>query len=555
MTPADLATAVLAAARSVFAERGLDPELLAGQPTTVERPRNPDHGDYASTLALQVSKKAGVPPRDMAAALAEKLAQHPGVKSVEVAGPGFLNIRLDAAAAGALARVVVREGAMFGHSDALHGQTINLEFVSANPTGPIHLGHTRWAAVGDSLRRILAAAGAKVSSEHYINDAGAQVDRFARSLLAAARGEPTPEDGYPGEYVTEIARQIVAEHPGALTGSDPLAAFAAAGYKVMLGEMRASLERFGVHFDVWFSEKTLHDGGAVEHALDELRQQGHVYEADGAIWLRTTDFTDDKDRVLIRSNGEKTYFAADAAYYINKRERGFDKCIYLLGADHHGYVNRLKAIAACAGDDPDFNIEILIGQLVSLVQGGQPVKLSKRAGSLITLDEIVEAVGVDAARYSLARSSTDSPLTLDLDEITRNSNDNPVHYVRYAHARIASLMRNAAELGVALGNDFDASLLSHERETDLLKALGDFPGVVATAAELREPHRIARYLEDLAAAYHRFYDACRVLPQGDEVRDAAAMDLTTARLWLVEASRIVLANGLALLGVSAPERM
>jgi arginyl-tRNA synthetase len=522
---------------------------------TVERPKNPEHGDYATNVALQISKPAGSSPRAVAELVAVRLREVAGVAAVDVAGPGFLNVTLSAQSLGEHARSVVVAAERYGHIDALAGKRINVEFISANPTGPIHLGHTRWAAVGDSLRRILAAAGAKVSSEHYINDAGAQVDRFARSLLAAARGEPTPEDGYPGEYVTEIARQIVAEHPDALTGSDPLAAFAAAGYKIMLGEMRASLERFGVHFDVWFSEKTLHDGGAVEHALDELRQQGHVYEADGAIWLRTTDFTDDKDRVLIRSNGEKTYFAADAAYYINKRERGFDKCIYLLGADHHGYVNRLKAIAACAGDDPDFNIEILIGQLVSLVQGGQPVKLSKRAGSLITLDEIVEAVGVDAARYSLARSSTDSPLTLDLDEITRNSNDNPVHYVRYAHARIASLMRNAAELGVALGNDFDASLLSHERETDLLKALGDFPGVVATAAELREPHRIARYLEDLAAAYHRFYDACRVLPQGDEVRDAAAMDLTTARLWLVEASRIVLANGLALLGVSAPERM
>jgi arginyl-tRNA synthetase len=557
VTPADLAAVVLAAARSVFAARGLDLELLSGQATTVERPRNPEHGDYASTLALQLSKKAGLPPRDMAAALADELAHQPGIKSVEVAGPGFLNIRLDAAAAGSLARVVVIEGAKYGHSDVLHGQTINLEFVSANPTGPIHLGHTRWAAVGDSLRRLLAAAGAEVTSEHYINDAGAQVDRFARSIMAAARAEPTPDDGYPGEYVTDIARQILAEHPSALSEPDPLALFAAEGYRLMLAEMKGSLERFGVHFDVWFSEKSLHDGGAVEHALDELRAQGHVYEADGAIWLRTTDFTDDRDRVLIRSNGEKTYFAADAAYYINKRERGFDKCIYLLGADHHGYINRLKAIAACAGDDPDFNIEILIGQLVSLVQGGQPVKLSKRAGSLITLDEIVDAVGVDAARYSLARSSADSPLTLDLDEITRNANDNPVHYVRYAHARIASLMRNAAELGLGLGapDDFDPSLLSHERETDLLKALGDFPAVVATAADLREPHRIARYLEDLAGAYHRFYDACRVLPQGDEQRDRAAMDLTTARLWLVEASRVVLANGLALLGVSAPDRM
>jgi arginyl-tRNA synthetase len=552
VTPAELAVVVLVAARSVFDERGLDQALLPSS-ASVERPRSPEHGDYASTLAMQLAKKVGIPPRELAVAIADKLAQTSGIKSVEIAGPGFLNIRLDAAAAGSVARLVVSEGPRYGHSTRLAGQKINLEFVSANPTGPVHLGHTRWAAVGDSLRRILAAAGGEVTSEHYINDAGAQVDRFAQSLYAAAKGEPTPEDGYPGSYVNDIAARIVEAHPDALglPDAEALALFSAEGYRLMLDEMRTSLERFGVHFDVWFSEKTLHEAGAVEHALDELRKQGHVFESDGAIWLRTTDFADDKDRVLIRSNGEKTYLAADAAYYINKRERGFDKCIYMLGADHHGYVNRLKAIAACAGDDPEFNIEILIGQLVSLVQGGEPVKLSKRAGTLITLDEIVDAVGVDAARYSLARSSTDSALTLDLDEITRSSNDNPVHYVRYAHARIASLLRNAAELGLSRGDDFDAALLTHERENDLLKALGDFPAVVSTAAELREPHRIARYLEDLAGAYHRFYDACRVLPQGDE----PATDLNRARLWLVEASRVVIANGLAMLGVSAPDRM
>jgi arginyl-tRNA synthetase len=557
VTPADLAEAVLAAARSVFAERGLDATLLP-ESTSVERPRNPEHGDYASTLAMQVSKKAGVVPRDLAGALAERLVQRPGIKSVEIAGPGFLNIRLDAAAAGSLAGTVVSQGSAYGRSTRLHGQKINLEFVSANPTGPIHLGHTRWAAVGDSLRRILDAAGAEVASEHYINDAGAQIDHFGRSLYAAARGEPTPEDGYKGEYVADIAARIVADHPDATDrpADEALELFTTEGYRLMLTEMRESLDRFGVHFDVWFSERSLHDDGAVEHALDELRRQGHVFEADGAVWLRTTDFDDDRDRVLVRRTGEKTYFASDAAYYINKRERGFDKCIYMLGADHHGYVNRLRAIAACAGDDADFNIEILIGQMVSLFRGGEPVRLSKRAGTLITLDEIVEAVGVDAARYSLARSSTDSPLTLDLDEITRSSNENPVHYVRYAHARIASLLRNAAELGVERGEDFDPGLLSHERENDLLKALGEFPSVVATAAELREPHRIARYLEDLAGAYHRFYDACRVLPMPSELTGGQGpTDLTRARLWLVEASRIVLANGLGLLGVSAPERM
>jgi arginyl-tRNA synthetase len=552
VTPAKLAEVVLAAADEVFTARGLDHSVLP-QSVTLERPRNPEHGDYSSNLALQVSRRAGVSPRELAGALAERLSGTAGIKSVEIAGPGFLNIRLEAAAMGQLARVVVQAGRRYGESRALAGQKINLEFVSANPTGPIHLGHTRWAAIGDSLRRILTAAGAEVASEHYINDAGAQVDTFGRSLYAAARGEPTPENGYAGEYVAEIAQRIVAEHPGvpSMPAGDALALFRDEGYRLMLDEIRESLERFGVHFDVWFSERTLHAAGAIEHALDELRAQGHTYEADGALWLRTTDFTDDKDRVLIRANGEKTYLAADAAYYINKRERGFDKCIYMLGADHHGYVNRLKAIAACAGDDPDFNVEVLIGQLVSLVRAGVPVRLSKRAGNIITLDELVEAVGVDAARYTLARSSADSPLTLDIEEITKTSNENPVFYVQYAHARIASLLRNAAELGITRGDDLDPALLSHEKENELLKALGDFPSVVATAAELREPHRVARYLEELAGTYHRFYDACRVLPQGEE----PATDLTRARLWLVEASRIVIANGLALLGVSAPERM
>ncbi len=519
----------------------------------MERPRNPEHGDYASNIALQLGKKVGLSPRELAAAVAKNLQETPGIGAVEIAGPGFLNIRLSAGAAGALARIVVEAGRAYGRSDTLAKEKINLEFVSANPTGPVHLGHTRWAAVGDALGRILAAAGAEVTREHYINDAGVQMARFGESVQAAANNRPTPPDGYPGEYIQDIARQVVAENPDILnkTDEEQQIAFQQEGYKAMLKEMQDSLERFGVHFDVWFSEKTLHDGGAVEHALDELRKQGHVFEADGAIWLRTTDFGDDKDRVLIRSNGEKTYFAADAAYYINKRERGFDRCIYMLGADHHGYIGRLKAIAACAGDDPQRNIEVLIGQLVSLLRGGEPVRLSKRAGTLITLDELIEVVGVDAARYSLARSSTDSPLTLDIEVITRQKNDNPVFYVQYVGARTASVARNAAELGLHRTDTFDAGLLVHDKELDLLKALGDFPAVVATAAELREPHRVARYLEELAGAYHRFYDNCRVLPQGDE----PITETNRARLWLNDATRQVIVNGLDLLGVSAPERM
>jgi arginyl-tRNA synthetase len=550
VTPAELAAVVLAAARSALVARDLDPTVLPAN-TTVTRPRNPEHGDYASNLALQLTKQLRMPPRELAAAIAEELGRVRGIKSVEVAGPGFLNVRLDAAAAGELARVVVQQGRGYGRSTVLAGQRINLEFVSANPTGPIHLGHTRWAAVGDSLGRILSAAGAEVTREHYTNDAGAQLDRFGRSLLAAARGEPTPEDGYAGQYIADLAGAVLATHPAALTGADAEVIFREEGYRLMLAEMRASLEHFGVHFDVWFSERSMHDAGAVEHALDVLREQGHLYEADGAVWLRTTDFGDDKDRVIVRSNGAKTYLAADCAYYINKRERGFDRCIYMLGADHHGYVGRLRSVAACAGDNPDETLDVLIGQLVNLLQGGEPVRLSKRGGTLITLDEIVDLVGVDATRYSLTRASTDSPLTLDVEVITRQARDNPVYYVQYVAARTASVSRNAADVGLHRGDSFDPALLAHDKELDLLKSLGDYPGVVATAAELREPHRIARYLEELAGTYHRFYDECRILPRGDE----PATDLMRARLWLNDAARTVIENGLDLLGVSAPERM
>jgi arginyl-tRNA synthetase len=552
VTPADLAAAVLAAARSVFDERDLDLTLLP-ESTSVERPRNPEHGDYASTIAMQLAKRAGLAPRDLASALADKLAEHPGIKSVEIAGPGFLNIRLDAAAAGQLARVIVEAGPAYGTSTKMSGQSINLEFVSGNPTGPVTAGGVRWAAVGDALARLLRASGAAVTTEYYFNDAGSQIDRYARSLLAAARGEPTPEDGYVGEYIADIAAAVVAKRPDAPTLPDDEAqeVFRVEGVALMFDEIKTSLTEFGVTFDVYFNEKDLHDRGELEAARVRLREVGHVFEADGAVWLRTTDFGDDRDRVLVRSSGEMTYFAADCAYYLDKRSRGFDRVVIMLGADHHGYVGRMRAMVACFGDDPDQNLEILIGQMVNLVKDGQPIRMSKRAGKVITLEDLVEALGVDAARYALARYSVDSPIDLDLDLWTRATNDNPVHYVRYAHARIASLLRNAADLGVTRGEDFDPSLLSHERENDLLKALGEFPAVVATAAELREPHRIARYLEDLAGAYHRFYDVCRVLPHGDD----PVTDLTRARLWLVEASRVVFANGLGLLGVSAPDRM
>ena len=550
MTPANLGNAVLAAARDVLIERGLDTSTLP-ETVTVERPRNPEHGDYASNLALALAKRVGMAPRDFAQALATQLGSVPGIAAVEIAGPGFLNIRLDAAASGEIARAVVEKDKRYGQSDALAGQKINLEFVSANPTGPVHIGGVRWAAVGDALSRLLRTAGAEVGTEYYFNDAGAQIDRFAKSLLAAARGEAAPEDGYGGAYISDIAAEVVAKHPNVLSDPDPQETFRVEGVALMFDEIKSSLAGFGVHFDTYFNEKDLHTRGELQQALDRLTAQGHIFEANGATWLRTTDFGDDKDRVLRKSDGDWTYFAADCAYYLDKRNRGFDRVVIMLGADHHGYIGRMRSMSACFGDQPDRNLEILIGQLVNLVRDGAPVRMSKRAGTVITLEDMVDAIGVDAARYALARYSVDSPIDLDLDLWTRRSNDNPVFYVQYAHARIASLLRNASELGAVRGDDYDPSLLSHEKENDLLKALAEYPDVVATAAELREPHRIARYLENLASSYHKFYDACRVLPRGDD----PVTDLTRARLWLVEAARIVFANGLRMLGVSAPERM
>jgi arginyl-tRNA synthetase len=518
----------------------------------LDRPKNPEHGDYATNVALRLAKPSGKPPRLVAEAIAAELRQDPGIASVDIAGPGFLNIRVDASSLGGVARTVVQEGSSYGRTDTLAGSKINVEFISANPTGPLHLGHTRWAAVGDALARVLSAAGADVSREFYINDRGVQMDAFGASLRAAALGAAIPDNGYHGDYIPALAAQIVAEHPEILEldAEKQVDAFREEGYRLQLAEQRRTLEDFGTEFDTWYSERYLHTSGAVERALDQLKAQGHLYADADALWLRTTDFGDDKDRVLLKSDGDLTYFASDAAYYLDKRNRGFDLCVYLLGADHHGYVNRLKAIAACAGDAPEANIEVLIGQLVKILRAGQEVRLSKRAGEIVTLTDFVEAAGVDAVRYSLSRYPSDSPLTLDLDLITRQSSDNPVFYVQYAHARTCSVIRNAAEVGIVL-DTFVPELLTHETETALLTALGDFPRIVAQAAELREPHRVARYLEELAGTLHRWYEACRIIPRGDE----EITDLNRTRLWLNVATRTVLSNGLHLLGVSAPERM
>jgi len=549
-----LADLVRSTATAVLTERGADPAVLP-EKVTVERPRNPEHGDYATNVALQVAKKAGMAPRDLAQAIADRLAQADSVASAEVAGPGFLNVRLAADAQAELVKQVLTAGERYGHGDAYAGVEINLEFVSANPTGPLHLGGTRWAAVGDVLGRVLAAQGAKVTREYYFNDAGAQIDRFVASLVAAAKGEPAPEDGYAGAYISEIAAEVVRQQPDVLSlpESERDETFRKLGVQLMFDEIKRSLHKFGTHFDVFFHEDSLHRSGAVTDVVERLKSSNLLYAKDNAWWIRSSEFGDDKDRVVIKSDGAPAYIAADIAYLQDKLSRGFDLCIYMLGADHHGYIGRLKAAASALGKDPEV-VEVMIGQLVNLVSGGEPVRMSKRAGTVVTMDDLVDAVGVDAARYELTRYSVDSNIDVDLDLLRKHSNENPVYYVQYAHARLASLLRNAADLGIELtddAGDVELGLLDHPREGDLIRTIGEFPTVVRRAAELREPHRIARYLEQLASAYHKFYDACRVLPQGDE----SATPLTHARLALCAAARQVLANGLGLLGVSAPERM
>ena len=545
--------AAISAAIGAAIERG---DLVGTIPVTIplERPKNREHGDYATSVALQLAKPAGMSPRAVAELLQSDLLDLPEVSAVDIAGPGFINITMNRSSQAELVTTILSSPTTYGTGNSLNGISINLEFISANPTGPLHLGHTRWAAVGDSLGRVLSAAGAKVIREFYINDRGNQMDLFGKSVEAAALGQPIPEDGYQGGYINDLADVVVRENPGIkeLAADTRHESFREAAYKVQLAQQQGVLDTFNTHFDVWFSERSLHEAGAVEHAIEKLRTQGHIFDSEGAIWLRTTDFGDDKDRVITKANGDLTYFASDTAYYINKRERGFDICIYMLGADHHGYVNRLRATAACAGEKPDYNVEVLIGQLVKIMEGGEEVKLSKRAGTIITLEELVEKVGVDAARYTLIRYPVDTPMVMDIDILRRNTNENPVYYVQYAHARIAAVLRNVEELAIPTGlSNFDPSQLSHDRENELLGTLAEFPGVVAAAAAFREPHRIARYLEELAGVYHGFYADCRVLPLGEE----AISPLHSARANLCAATKQVLANGLDLLGVSAPERM
>ena len=552
MTPEELSKTIKESLESLVASQKLDlPEIPE---IKIERPKSKEHGDFSSNIALMVSKSAGKNPREVAQLLVQELSKNPGIKKVDIAGPGFLNFTLDSASLGELAKSILEQADKYGHTKILENETINIEFISANPTGPLHLGHTRWAAVGDAIARVLAASGAKVVREFYINDRGAQLDKFGASICAAANNEAIPEDGYHGAYVKDLAAEIVKERPEILKLSkyEQEIEFREEGYKKQLKQQQNVLDGFRTHFDVWYSERSLHSSGAVEKGLTLLKKHGHVFEHEGATWLRTTDFGDDKDRVLIKADGEYTYFASDTAYYVDKRSRGHDVNIYLLGADHHGYVNRLRAVAACAGDDPDKNVEVLIGQLVKMLKNGQEVRLSKRAGNIITLEDLVDEVGVDAARYTLTRYPVDTPLTLEIDLLTSHTNDNPVFYVQYAHARIAAVIRSAHEKAIEWQkNKFNPAALVTEQEAELLGALSEFPRIVSSAAQLRQPHRVARYLEELATAYHSFYSACRVLPLiGEPVTDE-----TIARLVLCAATKQVVKNGLDLLGVSAPEKM
>ncbi len=553
MTPEELSDAISTALATTLESGELTLVDGAELPEIrVERPKNRDHGDWATNVALQISKKVGKNPREVATILSEKIAQIDGVAQVDIAGPGFLNIILDAGAAGEIARTIVEAGEKFGTNSELAGQTINLEFVSANPTGPIHLGGTRWAAVGDSLARILQAEGAHVVREYYFNDHGTQIDRFARSLLARAQGNAAPEDGYGGEYITDIANRVMAEHPEALTSEDPQEVFRAAGVKFMFEDIKKTLHDFKVDFDVFFHENSLFEEGKVDELLEKLKTSEHLYFKDGAWWLKSTDFGDDKDRVVIKSDGNAAYIAGDIAYFqdkINRPENPADIAIYMLGADHHGYVARLKAAAAALGDNPD-RVEVMIGQMVNLVRDGKPVRMSKRAGTIVILEDLVEAVGVDAARYTLTRYSVDTNIDIDLDLLTKQSNENPVFYVQYAHARTCNVARNAEKAGVDTSS-FDASQLNTEADNELIAVLSQFPQAVKEAATFREPHRIARYIETLAGSYHRWYGNSHVAPKGEE----EITDLHRARLMLNNAAGQVLSNGLNMLGVTAPEKM
>ena len=530
----DLADAL----RAALSRTGVDPPDAVG----LERPARREHGDWSSNVALATAKKAGRNPRELATeiakALNDDLPQH--VSLVEVAGPGFVNFQLLDSWLHDVLRDVAEQGeTTYARSDVGGRLKVNVEFVSTNPTGPVHAGGGRWAAYGDSLARILERNGYAPHREFYLNDRGVQMQLFAQSLVARKEGRPVPDDGYRGEYVAEFAAEMPDD-------ADPMEW----GYERVKRDVAETMERIGVHFDTWFSERSMVSSGAIEATLQELRDRGVVYEADGAVWLRTTDFGDDKDRVLVKSDGEPTYVLPDIAYHRDKFNRGFQLLIDVWGADHHGYMPRLKIGVQALGHDPD-ELEIILGQFVTLVRGGEELQLSKRSGTVVTLAEVIDEVGPDAARLTFLLQSIDTKQVFDIDLVRSQAMENPVYYVQYAHARIASIERVAAERGVQRQPlaDVDLSLLTHERELDVLRSLGELPEVVRMACVDRAPHKVTTWVRELAGRFHGFYHDCYVM--GTDVPP----ELTQARLWLVEAARVGLAIGLDLLGVSAPDSM
>ncbi|MBO9542150.1 arginine--tRNA ligase [bacterium] len=537
-------------------EEGALPAEAAAQPT-IEKPRDAKFGDFATNVAMTLAKPAKKAPAAIAQAIVERLPKDGLFSRVEIANPGFINVTLQDAWLQGNLQQVLAAGETYGHTDVAQGEAVLIEYVSANPTGPLHVGHGRWAAIGSTLANLMNAAGYKASQEFYINDAGNQMLNLGRSVLYRMEGRPFPEgeaakEFYGGSTILDVAEAAKQQIAGELEGLDEegkikrLTLFAR---DYFLAAQKATLARIKVGFDVWYSETTLHQKGEVQKALELLKERGHMFEEGGALWLRSTAFGDDKDRVVIRENGMPTYLAADIAYHLDKLQRT-PKLLNIWGADHHGYVARMKAAVQALGY-PEDAIEIVIGQLVSLYRGGEPVRMSKRTGEMVTLDEVIDEVGPDAARYFLVMRSADTPLDFDLELAKQQTADNPVFYVQYAHARICSILRNAEEAGFKVDSlkDANLSLLTHADERNLMLRLASFPDEIVKAATAREPHRIARYAQDLAADFHQFYTNCRVL-------NPAEPELTRARLALAVASRITLANALeGILGVQAPERM
>jgi arginyl-tRNA synthetase len=531
---------------------GLDGDL---PDPVVEAPRQKEHGDFATNVALAIAKRAGRSPVEVAKIVTEALPSAPFVERVEIAGPGFINIWTTDEWLHEVVRAIAAQGNAYGRGEPT-GERVQVEYVSANPTGPLHIGHARNAVLGDAVATLLANAGHSVEREYYFNDAGGQMDRFgasveARYLQALGRDAEVPEDGYHGDYVTEYVLDIIREHGDALADLPPEERFVRLrieGARRAMDEIRATLARFGVVFDSYVGEASLEERGEIAEAIERLRASGAVYEADGAVWFRSTDYGDDKDRIVIRSSGRHTYFGADCAYLVDKFRRGFDHLVYVWGADHHGDIARVKGAATALGFDPE-RVELLIYQWVSFLRGGEPVPMKKRAGTFVSLDQLIDEVGTDAARFHLLLFSNDHTMRFDIEEVARRSMDNPVYYVQYGHARISSILRTAEGAGVTVRaiEDVDLTTLRHETEADLLRALADMPEVLARAAELRAPHRVAHAAQDIAKRFHAFYTECRVV--GDDV------ELTQARLWLSRATQQVLANLLGTLGVSAPERM